>query len=260
MWTCVHSGHLQYGKAKRSRQNCSVCHSKRHANPEILLSHHYITPGLVGKLHLIVFTWFLYTYNILSCCALNSMLPPSFSTTEDTLLWYSGRALCRWRRTHIQAYAHAHTAISLAHRSTWIIIIARSTSHRFNVWMNNILLGLQQIRTVKITTQQTPDFLRDHSYWAEKMTPFLTSHTLPQVIRFKIKAAAAIYSKGGRGVVEKRLPSCTAWKGLLGWISFTEWVIFSLCRMSSLRLRSEMASWKIWSSLTAFSSNMAPVE
>lgn len=200
----------------------------------------------------------------MSCCALNSMLPPSFSTTEDTLLWYSGkRALqvATHTQTHIHAYPHAHTAISLAHRSTWIIIIARSTSHRFNVWMNNILLGLQQIRTVKITTQQAPDFLLDHSYWAEKMTPFLTSHTLPQVIRFKIKIkAAAIYSKGGRGVVEERLPSCTAWKGLLGWISFTEWVIFSLCRMSSLRLRSEMASWKIWSSLTAFSSNMAPVE
>lgn len=99
------------------------------------------------------------------------------------------RELCRWRRTHkhTYAYAHAHTAISLAHRSTWIIIIARSTSHRVNVWMNNILLGLQQIRTVKITTQQAPDFLLDHSYWAEKMTPFLTSHTLPQVIRFKIK-------------------------------------------------------------------------
>lgn len=126
----------------------------------------------------------------MSCCALNSMLPPSFSTTEDTLLWYSGkRALqvATHTQTHIHAYAHAHTAISLAHRSTWIIIIARSTSHRFNVWMNNILLGLQQIRTVKITTQQAPDFLLDHSYWAEKMTPFLTSHTLPQVIRFKIK-------------------------------------------------------------------------
>lgn len=118
------------------------------------------------------------------------MLPPSFSTTEDTLLWYSGkRALqvATHTQTHIHAYAHAHTAISLAHRSTWIIIIARSTSHRVNVWMNNILLGLQQIRTVKITTQQEPDFLLDHSYWAEKMTPFLTSHTLPQVIRFKIK-------------------------------------------------------------------------
>lgn len=110
---CVHSGHLQYGKAKRRRQNCIVCHSKRHANPEILLSRHYITPGLVGKLHLIVFTWFLYTYNILSCCALNSMLPPSFSTTEDTLLWYSGRALCRWRRTHIHTYTPTRTHTQL---------------------------------------------------------------------------------------------------------------------------------------------------
>ncbi len=53
-------------------------------------------------------------------------------------------------------------------------------------------------------------------------------------------------------------PSWTAWKGLLGSIYFMEWVIFSLCKMSSLRLRSEIANWNTSSSRAAFSSKMAP--
>lgn len=56
------------------------------------------------------------------------------------------------------------------------------------------------------------------------------------------------------------LPSCTAWNGLLGSMSLMECVIFSLCRMSSLRLRSDTASWNTSSSRTAFSSKMAPEE
>ena len=73
------------------------------------------------------------------------------------------------------------------------------------------------------------------------------------------------YGERGRKVLLKiikwrPLPSWTAWKGLFASTSFMECVIFSLCKMSSLRLRSEIASWKTSSSLTAFSSNMAPVE
>lgn len=53
-------------------------------------------------------------------------------------------------------------------------------------------------------------------------------------------------------------PSCTAWNGLLASMTLMEYVIFSLCRMSSLRLRSDTASWNTLSSLAAFSSKMAP--
>lgn len=95
------------------------------------------------------------------------------------------RELCRWRRTHKHTYTPTRTHTQLfpslteAHESSSLpalLAIASMCEWTTFSWGSS-----------RSGQSRAPDFLLDHSYWAEKMTPFLTSHTLPQVIRFKIK-------------------------------------------------------------------------
>jgi len=144
----------------------------------------------------------------------------AFQLQKTPYFCFSGTVLCSWRHLHMHMYANA------------CIHLPNSEAH----W-------LSLVTSLGITSHQHV---------------FLGHNRSEQTWRLN-KDRLTDWSKQSNEQGGCRLPSCTAWKGLLGSISFTEWVIFSLCRMSSFRLRSEMASWKISSSLTAFSSNMAPV-
>lgn len=84
-------------------QGCSAYSSKRHKSqeyfPVLWLYKFIIGAGIkFDNLWMILFR----ITNYLKLLWSNSMLPPSFSTTEDTLLRYRGTALCRWQ--HTQTY------------------------------------------------------------------------------------------------------------------------------------------------------------